>query len=177
MNKDDKINKSLEKRRAIKELDEALLELGLEVEGDFSFMESLAQEIESTYVSQQRTLSAQALADEMESYAKRKYEEYEGLPEKIIAAIPSIQRIQKWRKKKNWQKAIWDKCSSSEIFSNENRSRVLHKLLEKIEEKGDVQAIKIFLTMSGDYVEKSEVKGDRVQDIFREINEQLHRKK
>ena len=31
--------------------------------------------------------------------------------------------------------------------------------------------------MSGDYVEKSEIKGDKVQDIFREINEQLHKKK
>ena len=57
-----KADKSLEKRRAIKELDKAVAELGLESESEWTFLELLAQEIEATYLTQQMRLTTTTLA-------------------------------------------------------------------------------------------------------------------
>lgn len=169
-----KVDRSLAKRKAQKELKEELDKLNLNIKSsEWSFMEDLAQEIEATYASTQKKISATEMVAKMQELAVRKYEEYEGLPEKIIASIPSIQRIIEWRKKKNWREAVWQKCRETEIFSNENRALVHSKLLDKIKDKGDVQAMKLYFQMSGDLVEKDE-KANKIVDLYKEINDHLH---
>ena len=132
--------------------------------------------VESIYTAKSEKISAKDLIKQMGIYATEKYADYEGLSDIIIGALPSHQRIVLWRRKKNWQTAVWDKCKEAGHFTPERKSSVLQKLYDKIIDKGDVQAIKLYLTISGDYSEKIDVKRDQVADVFREINEQLHKK-
>lgn len=174
--KQERVDKSLAKRQALKELEEHLEKLDIWQRDDWSIMQDLALDVEATYSIKNEKLSLDKLKVEMKKEAKIRYEEYEGLPEKIIAAIPSKQAMTKWRKNKKWSPAIWEKCKETGLFSKEKKALMIQALFDKGMEKGDVNAIKTWLTISGDFVEKQEVTS-KEHDIYREINEALHRKK
>jgi hypothetical protein len=174
--KKERADKSMAKRRAIKELEQELERLDLFQKAEWSIMQDLALDVEAYYSASNKKLTAEMLIEELKKEAKNRYAQYEGLPEKIAAAAPSVQAVATWRQRKEWKPAIWDRCKETGLFTKERKSMVIEKMFEKIMEKGDVQAAKMWLMMAGEYVEKQEVKGDKDIDIFREINQTLRKK-
>lgn len=175
--KDRRLDASLAKRRAIKELDQALEDAGIANKSEWSFMEQLAQDVEAMATGEGKNPSSNEIIRRMKDYAGEKYIEHPEIIPLILEAIPSAQRVIKWKSKKNWQNAVWEKCKEEGHFTPSKKSNVLRTLYEKCVDKGDTQAIKLYLTISGDYQEKIDIGKNQAADIFKEINEQLHGKR
>lgn len=75
----------------------------------------------------------------------------------LLLCIPVPQTISKWGKSSNWQDALVEKMKASGLFTAENRAGVIEAMRKKAAVDGDVQAAKIWLTMSGDYTDKVDV--------------------
>ena len=118
------------------------------------------------------------LMQNLRTAIEEKYSEDPELKQLILDSIPNHQRpIKDWFKKEGWEEAVWNKIRDSGLFSKERRSAMIHALYMRGLEK-DTVAAKIYLQMSGDFVEKSEVTNkDSTMDKFREINTVLHKKK
>lgn len=173
---DSKINKSLQKRRKMQILEEKLEELELYENKEWSVFQDMALEIESQYTIQQKKLTVTEMIRQMKLEAKHRFEEYPEVLEEVLELIPSNQAVSQWRNTKKWQPAIWGKCKSAGLFTKERKAQVIEKIFQRVMERGDTNAAKLWLTLSGDYVEKSEVKSDATVDTFREINQILHKK-
>ena len=65
--------------------------------------------------------------------------------------------LQKWSKLPGWTDAVVDKMKSYGLFTPENRAAVIDAMKQKAVKDGDVQAAKVWLTMSGDYTDKIDV--------------------
>jgi len=71
--------------------------------------------------------------------------------------------IQKWTKLSGWNDAVIDKMKSYGLFTPENRAAVINAMKEKAVKDGDVQAAKVWLTMSGDYTDKIDVNDQKFE--------------
>lgn len=100
--------------------------------------------------------------------------ELQDVKEALLDAFPSRITLNKWRSLKGWDDAVWAKARSGPtgMFSHDKRARIIHSLYETAT-TGNVNAAKIWLTLSGDFVEKMETKNE-VVDQFREINKIIH---
>lgn len=108
---------------------------------------------------------------------EKRYANEPELKQILIDGIPSTDSISAWTRKEGWEEAVWKKLHGTGLFSKERRAAMINALFSRGVEK-DTAAAKIWLTLSGDYVEKSQVDNkDSTVDKFREINSILHKSK
>lgn len=137
--------------------------------------EQIIQEIIASTTAAGSDPSNTQLVDFYHQYIKDKYEDNAEVYKLLQECAPSAAALGFWKKKKGWEEAVWDYLKNSNLFSKENRASMIRALYERGLAK-DTVAAKIWLTLSGDYSDKMEVKTDEKADKFREINEILHRK-
>lgn len=117
------------------------------------------------------------MVEDLKKETKVRFEvENPDLYDLLKKSMPSHNGIREWFKTKDWDETVWKKIRESGLFSKERRAAMINALYKRGIEK-DTVAAKLYLTMSGDYVEKSEnVNKDATIDKFREINQILHKK-
>lgn len=148
----------------------------LQGESEWTLLQQIALDVEATFKIQQKKLSAEKMRELTLQEIKVRYSNQPDIQEELTYLTPSIAVFNRWRKLKNWEIAVWSNIKDTGLFTNDKKAKVIERIFDKIMEKGDVQAAKIWLTLSGDYVEKSENKNEAAMDLFREINNQLHKK-
>jgi len=120
---------------------------------------------------------ASQLKTELENEVNKRYADDEELRDLLLSSIPSDRSIREWLKKDGWNEAVWDIIRQDGLFTKEKRAQMIESLRMRGMEKSDVAA-KIWLTLSGDYSEKMDISNnDKTQDVYREINKILHKKK
>lgn len=151
-------------------------------ESEWNLLQQIIHDIEAFHVvknDKRPSLDAtiDLLKDEIKARYSADHPEQGEIRDVLLEAVPSRITLQKWRTRKGWDDAVWTKARGgpSGLFSHDKRSVVIHSLYDNAV-KGNTTAAKIWLTLSGDYVEKSEAKNEIV-DQFREINSILHGKK
>jgi hypothetical protein len=102
--------------------------------------------------------------------------ENDEIREALLEAIPSKVTMQRWRAEKDWDEAVWTRLRGNGLFTADRRATLINKLFDQAS-TGNVPAAKIWLTLSGDYVEKGDQTKNDVVEQFREINQILHGKK
>jgi hypothetical protein len=118
-----------------------------------------------------------SLYEELKEAIKEKYEEDPELRDFLLESVPGYVSCREWPKKEGWQDAVWAIIKDTGMFTKERRAAMIDALYRRGVEK-DTVAAKIWLQMSGDFVEKSEVTSkDNTLDKYREINQVLHKKK
>jgi hypothetical protein len=158
----------LEAIRAVKQLQNG--------DSKWTLTQELLQEIQAAHivVNPDSMPSAAQLTEELKKEIENRYKDEEETKELLLSSVPSAKSVRQWLKKDGWDDAIWSKIRSDQLFSPAKRSEVIRALHVRAVTKSDVAA-KIYLTLSGDYVEKSEV-NDSTVDTFREIQKILHKK-
>jgi ABC-type antimicrobial peptide transport system ATPase subunit len=148
-------------------------------QGEWLLTQEILQEIEANLLvlnpdAKKPTLnkSIELLKAEIEN----RYKDEPELKSLLIDAVPVPARIGAWRKLEGWDEAVWSRIRTTKMFNNENRYKVMDSMLKKAVD-GDVQAAKIWLTLSGDYADKMDLNTDKRLDAYREINNILHNKK
>lgn len=71
--------------------------------------------------------------------------------------VTHFSTIHKWTKLPGWNEAVIEKMKSYGLFTPEHRAGVIESMRQKAVKDGDVQAAKVWLTMSGDYTDKVDV--------------------
>lgn len=168
----DKVEKSLVKMEAIKAAKE--LQNG---DSPWTLVQEILQEIQAGYIVANPDVMPPVtqMEKDLKSEIERRYKDEEATKDLLLESVPSIRSIRLWLKKDGWEDAIWSKIRADKLFSPAKRSEVIQALQTRAVQKSDMAA-KIYLTLSGDYVEKSEV-NDKTVDTFREIQSILHNKK
>jgi hypothetical protein len=118
------------------------------------------------------------LVADLKLAVEERYKEDEEMKTLLLDSIPAqLEPVRVWMKKEGWEEAVWSKIRDSGLFSKERRAAMINALYHRGMER-DTVAAKIYLQMSGDFVEKSEVTSkDSTMDKFREINSILHKKR
>jgi len=164
----EKSNLKLIASRKVKELSE---------DSEWSILQQLVQEIEADFiVKDQKQYSVELLKKLLEEEVERRYKEEPDKLEILLDGIPSRYSISLWRKKKGWGEAIWTKIRGTGLFTSEKRAKVIESLYDKAVQRKDTNAAKLWLTLSGDYSEKLDIRTDIIADKYKEINEILHKK-
>lgn len=146
-------------------------------DSEWDLIQQIAQEIEAHYVIKKEKLSLDKHLEYIKQEVRSRYSDQPDMLELIEEAIPSRVSISQWKKKKGWEDAVWMKIRGEGLFTTDRRAQVIHKLFEQAAQQGNVQAAKIWLTLSGDYVEKDNTQKSETLDLFRELNEAIHNKK
>lgn len=117
------------------------------------------------------------LVEDLKEEVKRRYEYDHTLRDTILLSIPNdLRYVREWMKKEGWEEAIWAKVRMDGLFNSSKRAEVIESLRKRAIDRSDVAA-KIWLTLSGDYSEKSDTADSKTVDTYREINKILHSKK
>jgi hypothetical protein len=125
-----------------------LQEYMIEIEADCKLKEGLGQRF-PTYVE---------LLQLLKKKIEVEYSEDESTMKSLLNCVPlSKNTVSYWRKMSGWTEAVLDKMKSFGLFTPEKRAEVIESLRKKASEGGDVQAAKVWLTMSGDYTDKVDV--------------------
>ena len=138
--------------------------------------QEIAQEIEATCAIKQKTITAQLLLKYTIDEIERRYKDNPELMEVLIEIAPTFRTLQQQRLREEWKKEVWDIIKSSGLFTADKRSTLIDNLYEQATAKGNVNAAKVWLTLSGDYVEKSETATKDI-DTYREIQQAILGKK
>lgn len=172
MSVQEKAELSLQKRLALQRVKQLS-------NSEWNLIQQIIHDIEAYYVvKNERRPSLDKTVELVVEEIKARYPEdnleQKELREVLLESVPSRITLQKWRNKKGWDDAVWTRARGgpSGLFSHDKRSIVIHSLYESAL-KGNTPAAKVWLTLSGDYVEKAETKNEIV-DQFREINEVIH---
>jgi hypothetical protein len=141
---------------------------------DWTLTQEILQEIIATHkiANPDKVPRVPALVEDLKREIEGRYKDELELKEILLESIPSNRAVGEWLKKKGWNEAVWDKLRDSNLFSQEKRALMINAVFQRGMDR-DTQAAKIWLTLSGDYSEKVEVK-DQVVDKYREINKILH---
>lgn len=145
----------------------------------WNLLQELMQEVMAGFIiaDPDKSPKIPKMVEALKKKIEEQYSDEEELRDFLLMRIPTNQAIGLWFKRKGWNEAVWEKIRTGDLFSQEKRSMMINSLFQRGMEK-DTTAAKIWLTLSGDYVEKMDVgKNDKAQDIYREINELLHNKK
>ena len=146
--------------------------------GDWLLTQEILHEIEANHLSKDpdSKLTTAKARELLEEEIKNRYKDNEEVKMMLLDSLPTHMQMHNWRKMEGWQEAIWSKIRSVQMFNNENRYKVMDSML-KSAIKGDVQAAKIWLTLSGDYSDKMDVNTDKRIETYREINNIIHNNK
>lgn len=148
-------------------------------EGEWLLTQEILQEIEANHLvinPDAKKPTAVKSIELLKTEIENRYKEDEELKTLLIDSIPNLSRILAWRKLEGWNEAVWSKLRTTNMFNNENRFKVMNSMFKKAVD-GDVQAAKIWLTLSGDYADKMDFNTDKRLDAYREINSILHNNK
>jgi len=169
--KKDRADKAIVQRLALKKIE------NLTSDSEWNLLEQILQEIEAYYVvSRQKIPANEALHAQLTEEVKTRFADDEDVRTALLEAVPSRVTISKWRKKKGWEEAIWAKVRGTGLFTGDKRAAVINNLYSSALE-GNVNAAKIWLTLSGDYTEKDTTAKNDAMDMFRQLNEAIHSKK
>lgn len=117
------------------------------------------------------------LVEDLLAEIKRRYDYDPTLRDTLLLSVPKdLRYVREWMKKEGWEAAIWSKVRMDGLFTSSKRAEVIESLRQRAIDRSDVAA-KIWLTLSGDYSEKSETADSKTVDTYREINKLLHGKK
>lgn len=170
----EKAQKAVEKQELSRKLKE------ISGNSKWTITQSLLQEVIATYISADPNKplpSTPVLIEQLKLAIKENYPDNLEMQEFLIDTIPSVPSVNNWIKKEGWNEAVWNKLRDTGLFTRERRAAMINALYQRGVEK-DTVAAKIWLQMSGDFVEKSEVTNkDNTIDKFREINNILHNSK
>ncbi len=146
-------------------------------DGRWDIIEQIAQEIQAHHVLTKSKLTAAQHLQFINDEIKSRYSDQPEVMEILLDAVPSGTTLGTWKKKKEWEEAVWMKLRGEGLFTPDARAQVISKLFDQAATDGNVQAAKIWLTLSGDYVEKGEGAKNDAMDLFRQMNEAIHSKK
>lgn len=150
-----------------------------ELSGDsrWDLVEQIAQEIQAHYVLKKEKLTAIKHIEFIEQEIRSRYSDQPDVMQILLDAVPSTTTLGNWKKKKEWEEAVWIKLRGEGLFTPDSRAQVISRLFDQALQ-GNVPAAKIWLTLSGDYVEKGDSgKNGDAMDLFRQINEAIHKGK
>lgn len=147
-------------------------------DNDWDLIQQLLQEIIASHTIANPDVLPKVpqLIKELELEIGKRYEKEPDLMVILLEGIPTPPSVRNWTKKEGWVDAIWKQIQGTGLFTHSKRS----EMIEALRSRGlarDTQAAKIWLTLSGDYSDKMDVKDDRTVDLFREINNKIHQKK
>lgn len=167
---------SNQKRLALKRVEQ------LSGDSEWNLVQQVIHDVEAFFVvknEKRPTLdkTIELVNDEIKARYSEDSVETKEIREILLDAVPSRITLNKWRNKKGWDDAVWMRARGGPtgLFSHDKRSIVIDSLFVAAR-GGNTTAAKIWLTLSGDYSEKLDVKNE-VVDQFREINSVLHGKK
>lgn len=142
-------------------------------DSQWSIVQEMLQEIQAAYlvVSPDAKPPVTKMIDDLKKELRKKYSDEPEVAKILIDSIPSARSVRVWLKKDGWDDAVWTRIRQDELFSPGRRSEVIKALHQRACDKSD-QAAKIYLTLSGDYVEKEE-NNDSTVDTYREIQKVL----
>lgn len=147
-------------------------------DSEWHLLQQVAQDIEAMYKLKEEKLSLEKHVTFLEDEVKARYSDQPDLLQALLDGIPSKVTMATWKKKKGWDEAVWMKIRGEGLFTPDNRAKVIQKLFSEAAIEGNVPAAKIWLTLSGDYVEKGDsASKDSALDMFRSLNEAIHSKK
>lgn len=153
----------------------------LSVGSDWTVLQEIMQDlIASSIIKKQKPIGLIKMKEMLKTEVIQRYsaKAEENIASDLIAAIPSIGSLSRWQKLKGWEEAVWVKVRGEGMFTLDRRAKVIDALFEQATEKGNVNAAKVFLTLSGDYVEKGEQnKKEDQMEQFREIHKAINSKK
>lgn len=130
-----------------------------------------------TIINPEALPAANQLKTELENEITKRYADNQEFRDFLLSSVPSDRSIREWLKKEGWNEAVWEILRQDGLFTKEKRAQMIESLRLRGMEKSDVAA-KIWLTLSGDYSEKMDISNnDKTQDVYREINKILHKKK
>lgn len=145
-------------------------------DSEWDLVQQIAQEIEAHHLISERKVSLAKLLELIKEEVKARYSDQPDLLEIVEESIPSVMTLSNWKKKKGWEDAVWMKIRGEGLFTSDRRAKVINTLFEQASSKGNVNAAKVWLTLSGDYVEKGDNGKSEAIDMFRQMNEAIHSK-
>lgn len=147
--------------------------------GDFTLIQQIALDIESTYKLQDKKLSAKQLREDLFLEIDERWKADKEVAKELKEYVPSIQIISKWRNLKTWEPAIYGTIKDTGLFTIEKKAKIIDTIYQKAiaESRPDINAAKLWLTMSGDFAEGGVNKQDDAMDLFREINSAIFKNK
>lgn len=150
-----------------------------ELSGDsrWDLIEQIAQEIQAHHILTKEKLTALKHIEYIEAEIKSRYFDQPEVLQILLDAVPSTTTLGIWKKKKEWEEAVWMTLRGEGLFTPDSRAQVINRLFQQAAFDGNVQAAKVWLTLSGDYVEKGENAKSDALDLFRQMNEAIHSKK
>jgi len=170
MSNSERVDLSMAKRQALNKIKE------LSGDSEWNLIQQIAQEIEAHFIIKKEKLSLDKHLELVKQEVKFRYTDQPEVLTIMEEAIPSRITISHWKKKKGWEDSIWMKIRGEGLFTSDRRARVIEKLYDQASSDGNVQAAKIWLTLSGDYSEKDPAGKNYTLDLFREINQVIHGK-
>lgn len=166
----EKAARSMEQVRLSKKVKE------LSGDSEWTILEQLLQEIDATAMARnEKPLSAEKAVTQLIQEISLRYEDEPEIMQILLDGIPSKTSISNWRASKGWTEALWGKVRLTGLFTGPKRAQIIQSLFAQAAE-GNTAAAKLWLTLSGDYSEKSEVTTNATHDAFREINNIIHNK-
>lgn len=161
------VERSVIQRAALKRIEH------LAGDSEWNLLEQLLQDIESVFVIRKEKIpSVEKLIEFLKQEIEVRFEQDSEVKGLLLDALPSQVTVSKWRKKKGWEEAVWLRVRHTGLFTSDKRQQVINQLYIQATE-GNVNAAKVWLTLSGDYSEKADSKNE-VLDQFREINNIIH---
>jgi hypothetical protein len=145
-------------------------------DNDWDIAQQTLQEVQSVYLVQDPDIRFTANARVVEDYRKfvaKKYEHEPELRDALLICTPSLLSLSKWFKNPKWNDAVWKRMKDSTLFTPEKRTAMINALYKK-GVSGDTSAAKIWLTLSGDYSDKMDIKSDSTVEKYKEFNKILH---
>lgn len=131
-----------------------LQEYLIEIEADCKLKEGLGQKF-PTYVELLKLLEKKVELEHSEDEATKKA---------LLTCIPKTKgSVYQWHHLSGWEDAVIEKMKSYGLFTPDKRAQVIEALRQRATTDGDTQAAKIWLTMSGDYSDKIDVKDTKFE--------------
>lgn len=152
----------------------------LSKDSHWHILQQITQEIESIFIAEDQSAPTHTeMRKLLEKEVTLRFQDDKEVLGILVEGIPSGYTIGKWRKKEGWNEAVWDKIKNDGLFTKERRAQVINTLYKKATDvkRPDVQAAKLWLTMSGDYSDKLDIGQDKTMEQYKEINAILHRNK
>jgi len=110
----------------------------------------------------------------MKKELSKKFKEESEVLNTLLSAVPDINNIRRWVKKKEWKEEIDNRMRDTELFSSENRHQMI-KAIFNSGIKGSAKHAEMYLKMSGDLGKVTE-KEDPSTSIFSQMQTALKKK-
>lgn len=143
----------------------------------WTLTQELLQEIAAGYTiaDPDKLPALTVMVEELKKEINIRYAEDEDLKKVLLDSIPAIRSVREWVKKDGWDEAVWGYVRGEGLFTASKRSQVIESLRKRALDRSDTAA-KLWLQLSGDLVENAPQDNKSI-DIYREINNILHKKK